>query len=531
MRRSLQAILAGILALLLISGSFCLPTNAETPKEELTFKLFSLGGKLATEVEKGNPEADFLLSFTQYYSAKDKTILNTLKPVNATQAFWLSCAYSSLNDYEQANHWLEESLKLLNPQLAQTSPHSSRTKNDEYRIMSFIGKIEDEAAQGNQEAEFLLNFGKFSLSKNAQILELEPPQTVTQAYFLAMMEIYVENLQKANSYLDLARSMLTSLPSQGEDDQTGPLYTSSKESSQSETEPEEVQPPSEEEPLPEEEQNDTESSFIFPESELQKIEDSANVPSPAMDAVYLLKAMRYYFGNGVSKNTELAASYALKSAERGNKWGQAFIGYLYHKGHGVQQDYKKAAYWYQLSLDNGDTFAYNNLGIFYKNGWGVPKNTQKAEALYRLDIKSHLGKEAKEAYFNLGLLCMDQKKYAEAEKLILQAAAYGIKESTEALAILYDKQKKFSLSFPLWHQAALKGDKTAIYNVAVSYAQGEGVTTNYAKAYYYAGIAAKKGIAKATLLKNQLRTRLTQSQVNKLDLLIKRDLQVKTSSI
>ncbi|KAG0041455.1 hypothetical protein BGZ90_009855, partial [Linnemannia elongata] len=51
------------------------------------------------------------------------------------------------------------------------------------------------------------------------------------------------------------------------------------------------------------------------------------------------------FGVGVPKDTKIAFEWVLKSAEKGNLYGQSFVGLWYHTGVDVPQDYDKAMQW------------------------------------------------------------------------------------------------------------------------------------------------------------------------------------------
>jgi len=90
------------------------------------------------------------------------------------------------------------------------------------------------------------------------------------------------------------------------------------------------------------------------------------------------KADRYYHGQGVRKNLELAFKSYLKAAEAGHAGAQNRVGWMYEKGEGVEVDHAKAVKWYRKSAERGCVNAMNDLGYMYRQGWGVPQDYQQA---------------------------------------------------------------------------------------------------------------------------------------------------------
>jgi TPR repeat protein len=89
----------------------------------------------------------------------------------------------------------------------------------------------------------------------------------------------------------------------------------------------------------------------------------------------------YFTGNGVTRDSKMAAYWYEKAAGHGNPEAQNQIGYFYQAGIGVPQDSKRAVHWYQLSASSGCTTALVNLGIAYLGGIGVQKNGDLAMRL------------------------------------------------------------------------------------------------------------------------------------------------------
>lgn len=90
------------------------------------------------------------------------------------------------------------------------------------------------------------------------------------------------------------------------------------------------------------------------------------------------KADRYYHGQGVRKNMELAFKTYLKAAESGHAGAQNRVGWMYEKGEGVPADHAAAVKWYRKAAEQGHVNAMNDLGYMYRQGWGVPQSHQEA---------------------------------------------------------------------------------------------------------------------------------------------------------
>ncbi len=90
------------------------------------------------------------------------------------------------------------------------------------------------------------------------------------------------------------------------------------------------------------------------------------------------KADRYYHGQGVRKNLELALKSYVKAAEAGHPGAQNRVGWMYEKGEGVKVDHNEAAKWYLKAAEQGYVNAMNDLGYMYRQGWGVAQSHEDA---------------------------------------------------------------------------------------------------------------------------------------------------------
>lgn len=138
---------------------------------------------------------------------------------------------------------------------------------------------------------------------------------------------------------------------------------------------------------------------------------------------------KYYLGNKVEKNYELAMLYFRISAKYNYHKAQFYIGYMYDEGEGIPCSYKSAIYWYKLAASNGNSTAMNNLGAMYSKGNGVSRDSTKAFELYReaYDASDNKSSEGRIMY-NLGL-CY---KYGRGTKKNLEEAKYWLSRSVKA---------------------------------------------------------------------------------------------------
>ena len=68
----------------------------------------------------------------------------------------------------------------------------------------------------------------------------------------------------------------------------------------------------------------------------------------------------------------------IRSAERGNRTAQAYLGHMFETGRGVPQNYTEAAMWYRRAAEQGDSLAQYSLGLLYDRGQGVPQDIVEA---------------------------------------------------------------------------------------------------------------------------------------------------------
>ena len=138
---------------------------------------------------------------------------------------------------------------------------------------------------------------------------------------------------------------------------------------------------------------------------------------------------KYYLGEKVEKNYELAMLYFRISAKYNYYKAQHYIGFMYDEGKGIPCSYKSAIYWYKLAASNGSVSAINNLGVMYQNGNGVSRDRTKAFELYRKAYDASDNKSSEGCImYNIGL-CY---KYGRGTKKDLEQAKYWLSRSVKA---------------------------------------------------------------------------------------------------
>lgn len=106
-------------------------------------------------------------------------------------------------------------------------------------------------------------------------------------------------------------------------------------------------------------------------------------------------ADNYFYGDGISQNTEAAIKWYKKATKMGSGYARRQLAELYEEGVVVKQDYTKAYTWYNELVRCGDIDALYITGLYCLEGRGVKQNKKKA--LTRLRKAASLGsKEAKQ---------------------------------------------------------------------------------------------------------------------------------------
>ena len=219
---------------------------------------------------------------------------------------------------------------------------------------------------------------------------------------------------------------------------------------------------------------------------------------------------RLLFDEGMKKqsgNQMLAASeYYRRAAQKGNASAMFCLGKLYWSGKGVNQDYAEAVRWFKAAADAGNVEAMVVLGWVYYRGLGegkiVAADLKQSRKYYQLAVDN--GDDR--AYYWLGVVCYELKDYETAmasfkkaarirpdsalfidkspseQKAIRNSRALAMvrvgcmyREGTGGEGVNYVKAKEW------FEQAAKLGDPSAMNNLSMMYAIGDGVQKDSAR--------------------------------------------------
>ena len=219
---------------------------------------------------------------------------------------------------------------------------------------------------------------------------------------------------------------------------------------------------------------------------------------------------RLLFDEGMKKqsgNQMLAASeYYRRAAQKGNASAMFCLGKLYWTGKGVNQDYAEAVRWFKAAAEAGNVEAMVVLGWVYYRGLGdgkiVAVDLKRSRKYYQLAVDN--GDDR--AYYWLGVVCYELKDYETAmasfkkaarirpdsalfidkspseQKAIRNSRALAMvrvgcmyREGTGGEGVNYAKAKDW------FEQAAKLGDPSAMNNLSMMYAVGDGVQKDPAR--------------------------------------------------
>lgn len=168
-------------------------------------------------------------------------------------------------------------------------------------------------------------------------------------------------------------------------------------------------------------------------------------------------------------------------AEQGDPVAQAQLGRLYVKGEGVTNSYSEAAKWFQRAAEKGNADAEAALGELYEAGQGVPQDMKKALECYRTAAeKGNAG-----AQYTMGFLMECGRGVPQNQ---VEAAKWFLK-------------------------AAAQGEPLSQYDLGQRYEKGVGVAVDLAESFKWFKLAADQNQADAKLRLEQLRGRLSSTEL------------------
>ena len=161
-------------------------------------------------------------------------------------------------------------------------------------------------------------------------------------------------------------------------------------------------------------------------------------------------------------------------------------------------DYKKAIELYQKAAEQGNAEAQYKLGIMYQNGKGAKQDYKKAIKLYEVAaIKGNVDAQYKLSnIYTYGFLGAEVNSIKAAFYLQLMADK-GVAKGQYDLALMYANgeglKQNNKKALELFQKAAEQGYRLAENNLGVMYHNGLGTKQDYKKAIVWYKKAAKQG--------------------------------------
>jgi len=99
-------------------------------------------------------------------------------------------------------------------------------------------------------------------------------------------------------------------------------------------------------------------------------------------------AYMYQVGEGVIVDMQKAYEWYLRAADQNDAYSQYMLGQLFSSNDGYRLDYEEAFEWFKLASDNGFAPAHYELGLMYFYGVGIEKDLAVAKSLFILSVES-----------------------------------------------------------------------------------------------------------------------------------------------
>lgn len=192
------------------------------------------------------------------------------------------------------------------------------------------------------------------------------------------------------------------------------------------------------------------------------------------------------FSAEMAKNYTEALKWYRLSADKGNAQGMYGLGVAYYKGQGIAKNEAEGIAWLQKAAEKGDKWA----PAFLKNiNQQIPTNTV-AKTTDNGDEEHKKGHGAYQA-----------QNYTEAFSWYKKAADKGNVIAIYNIAVMYANgngvTQNYTEAMNLYKKAADKGHEKALFNLGTMYFQGQGVAKNEVEAKAWYQKAADKGLADA----------------------------------
>jgi len=249
---------------------------------------------------------------------------------------------------------------------------------------------------------------------------------------------------------------------------------------------------------------------------LAKILPAARAGDPM--GQYLLVSL-YLNGNGVSKDTDEALKWLVKSADQGYARAQSDLGAFYLMGRHVTRDTERGAELLLKAARQGEPGAFYDLGVMYRDGLGVQKDVEKA----KVHFLTAAAKRHALAQYGLARMSYDEGDFKEAARWYEKAGDQGDLKALYNLGYMYhegqgvarDYKKANALFLRVADQGRFEQEGSLSYKamdmLGDSYRYGQGVSQDYVEAYKWYVLAAARGHPNATAQMQEVARFMTES--------------------
>lgn len=213
---------------------------------------------------------------------------------------------------------------------------------------------------------------------------------------------------------------------------------------------------------------------------------------------HLGDAYNYSKVKGVEQDYVISHAWFMKAAENGHVPAMVKVANNYSRGlSNVQQNYEEARRWYARAMEAGSGEAASSLATMVRYGEGGPVDYEEAIRLYRRAIE--MGEDAQSWLSRVEYL-LEHKDDPVVQ--LVEKANYGDVEANYQLALRYangDGVEADQAEAAKWYiYAAEKGNANAQVNIGYAYDMGTGVPVDKVAANFWYEMAAKQGNATAT---------------------------------
>ena len=200
---------------------------------------------------------------------------------------------------------------------------------------------------------------------------------------------------------------------------------------------------------------------------------------------FLMLAFLYKLGLGVDIDMKRSIEYLQIAAEKYDE-KEAFttLGAMYIEGDKVVLDVQKGLHYLDLAVSKGCYKSAYFLGQFYETGSHANVDFEKAKEYFKIASKENIN-----AISRLGLIALEEKKFAEAKEKLEFAAKSNDNDALSGLGEIYvyglGVEKNYKKGFEYFDLAAEGGSIRAKMSLGVLYITGIGCEKNFLKGKDY----------------------------------------------